>query len=116
MTVRKSWVQRLTVRGRRVDLGLGTVRWGVTTITEARRRAVANYRIARDGGDPRVRVGPTVPSFAEGIEAVLALQAPNWRDGGKSEAQWRASLRDYAGPLMDRPGSRKLTRSRRCSR
>ena len=103
VTIRKSFVQRLTVRGRRVDLGLGTVRWGVTTITEARRRAVANFRIARDGGDPRVRVGPTVPTFAEGIEAVLALQAPNWRDGGKSEAQWRASLRDYAGPLMDRP-------------
>ena len=102
-TIRKSFVQRLTVRGKRVDIGLGTVRWGATTITEARRRALANYRIARDGGDPRVRSGPTVPTFAEGIEAVLALQAPNWRDGGKSEAQWRASLRDYAGPLMDRP-------------
>ena len=102
-TIRKSFVQRLTVRGKRVDIGLGTVRWGATTITEARRRALANYRIARDGGDPRVRSGPTVPTFAEGIEAVLALQAPNWRDGGKSEAQWRASFRDYAGPLMDRP-------------
>ena len=79
------------------------MRWGATTITEARRRALANYRIARDGGDPRVRSGPTVPTFAEGLEAVLALQRPNWRDGGKSERQWRASLRDYAGAIMDRP-------------
>ena len=102
--IRKSWVQRLTVHGRRVDLGLGTIRWGATTISEARRRALANYRIARDGGDPRRPVaGPEVLTFADGIEAVLALQRPNWRDGGKSEKQWRASLRDYAGPLMDQP-------------
>ena len=102
-TIRKSFVQRLTVRGKRVDIGLGTVRWGATTITEARRRAIANYRIARDGGDPRRGAGPEVPTFAEGIEAVLDLQRATWRDGGKSEKQWRASLRDYAGPLMDRP-------------
>ena len=103
-TIRKSFVQRVTVRGKRVDIGLGTVRWGATTITEARRRALANYRIARDGGDPRRRAG-TVPSFRDGIDAVIELQRPTWRDGGKSENQWRASLRDYAGPLMDRPVS-----------
>ena len=103
VTIRKSFVHRLTVHGRRVDLGLGTLRWGATTISEARRRALANYRIARDGGDPRRRAGPEVPSFADGIEAVLDLQRSNWRDGGKSEAQWRASLRDYAAPLMDQP-------------
>ena len=103
VTIRKSFVQRLTVHGRRVDLGLGTLRWGVTTISEARRRALANYRIARDGGDPRRRAGPEVPSFADGIEAVIELQRATWRDSGKSEAQWRASLRDYAGPLMDQP-------------
>ena len=101
--IRKSWVQRLTVHGRRVDLGLGTIRWGATTITEARRRALANYRIARDGGDPRRRAGPEVPTFADGIEAVLDLQRATWRDGGKSEAQWRASLDAYAGALMDQP-------------
>ena len=103
VTIRKSFVQRLTVHGRRADLGLGTLRWGATTISEARHRALANYRIARDGGDPRRRAGPEVPSFADGIEAVLDLQRSNWRDGGKSEAQWRASLRDYAAPLMDQP-------------
>ena len=104
VTIRKSFVQRLTVHGRRVDLGLGTIRWGATTISEARRRALANYRIARDGGDPRRPVaGPEVPTFADGIEAVLALQRPNWRDGGKSEKQWRASLDTYAGALMGRP-------------
>ena len=100
-TIRKSFVQRLTVRGKRVDIGLGTVRWGATTITEARRRAVENYRVARAGGDPRVRPDVrTIPTFAEAVDAVLEIQRGAWKDGGKSERQWRASLRDYAGALM----------------
>ena len=100
-TIRKSFVQRLTVRGKRVDIGLGTVRWGATTITEARRRAVENYRIARAGGDPRVRADArAMPTFAEGLDAVLAIQRGAWKHGGKNEAQWRASLRDYALPRL----------------
>ena len=97
--VRLSFVQRLTVNGKRVDIGLGSPRFGATTLTEARRRAMANWRIARNGGDPRAgkRV---VPSFADGLDAVLAIQRGAWRNGGKSEGQWRASLRDYAGALM----------------
>ncbi|MCY4453733.1 MAG: tyrosine-type recombinase/integrase [Immundisolibacterales bacterium] len=96
-TIRKSYLQRLTIDGKRVDIGLGSVKW--TTPSEARAKAQANRKIARTGGDPR-RNPERVPTFAEGVEAVLALQRPNWRDGGKSEKQWRASLRDYAGPLM----------------
>ncbi len=48
---------------------------------------------------------PPPPTFAEGVEAVLALQRPNWRDGGKSEKQWRASLDTYAVALMSKPVS-----------
>ena len=100
-TIRKSFVQRFTIRGKRADIGLGTVRWGATTITEARRRAVENYRVARAGGDPRVRPDARmIPTFAEAVDAVLDIQRGAWKDGGKSERQWRASLRDYAGALM----------------
>ena len=98
-TIRKSYLQRLTIEGKRVDIGLGSTKW--TTPSEARAKAHANRKIARNGGDPR-RNPAAVPTFAEGIEAVLTLQRPNWRDGGKSEKQWRASLDTYAGPLMDK--------------
>ena len=100
--IRKSFVQRLTVRGKRRDIGLGTVRWGATTITEARRRAVENYRTARAGGDPTVRpdVRP-IPTFAEAFEAVIKIQRPTWRNA-KTEGQWRASLGNYAGALMSK--------------
>ena len=99
----KSWIQRLVIRGKRRDIGLGSVEF--VSLAEARALAFENRKVARSGGDPTAGPGPAAPTFAEGIEAVLALQAPNWRDGGKSEKQWRSSLRDYAGPLMDRPVS-----------
>lgn len=41
-----------------------------------------------------------MPTFAEALEKVLQVQRGVWRKGSKSEAQWRASLRDYAGTLM----------------
>ena len=43
-----------------------------------------------------------MPTFADALNRVIAIQRDAWRNGGKSEAQWRASLRDYAGPLMGR--------------
>ena len=100
----QSWIQRLMIRGKRRDLGLGSLDF--VSLREARAKAHENRRIAREGGDPTRQVeARAVPTFREGIEAVLDLQRANWRDGGKSEKQWRASLRDYAGPLMDRPVS-----------
>ena len=79
--VRKSFVQRLTVRGRRVDRGLGSPRW--MTLTAARELAAANWLEARRGGDP----------FAEGDEArrerAAALPV---RPGRRSRAPTLAAL------------------------
>ena len=96
----KAYAQRVTVRGRRVDIGLGSPRF--MTLTEARRIARDNWREARRGGDPRAKLSK-VPTFAQALESVLNVQRDAWRNGAKSENQWRASLRDYAGPLMNRP-------------
>ena len=49
--VRKSYMQRITIHGHRCEIGLGSVRW--TTPSEARAAALANWKIARTGGDPR---------------------------------------------------------------
>lgn len=99
--VRKSYVQRLTIHGKRVDIGLGSPRWGVTTPSSARAAAVKNYQIARRGGDPRQRA-VTVPTFEAAADVVIRLHAQTWKNAGKSEAQWRASLRDYAFPRIGR--------------
>ena len=46
----KSWVQRITVAGKRRDVGLGG--WPVTSLAGAREKAIDNRRIVRPGGDP----------------------------------------------------------------
>lgn len=95
----KGYVQRLTIAGKRADIGLGSTKW--TTLTEARATAQANRKIARTGGDPRRRPA-TVPTFEEAADAVIAMHAGNWRDGGKTEARWRATLEAYVFPRLGR--------------
>ena len=62
-------------------------------------KALANARIVSEGRDPRDRAS-RVPTFEQAVEKVIGIYAENWKDGGKSAAQWRASPRDYAVPKM----------------
>ena len=43
-----------------------------------------------------------MPTFAEAFETVIGIHGEGWKDAGKSEKQWRASLRDYAMPRLGR--------------
>lgn len=95
--LRKSYVQRVTVHGKRVEIGLGSAKW--TTPSEARAAAQANRKIARTGGDPRRR-RETVPTFEEAADSVIAIHATTWKDGGKTERRWRAILAKYAFPRL----------------
>ena len=94
----KSWSQRLRIDGKPVNMGLGS--FPVVSLAEARAATLSNRRAAGRGLDPR-NLAAGVPTFSEAADKVIALNAPNWRNS-KSEAQWRASLRDYAGSLSDR--------------
>ena len=105
--IRKSYVQRLTIHGQRVDIGLGSVRW--TTPSEARAKAQANRKVAREGGDPRTKRRAVVPTFEEAADIVIRLHAETWRDSGKSEAQWRSSLAAYAFPRLGRRSVATIT-------
>ena len=98
----RSWLQRIVIQGKRRDIGLGPL--DRVSLASARQLAADNRAIARTGGDPTVAAAaPRVPTFAEGFEAVLDLKRPRWKEGGKSEAQWRATFRDYMRPLADMP-------------
>ena len=99
------FAQRLRIHGRVRYIGIGSTRF--VKLREAREAALENQKIARAGGDPlALKKRPQTPTFAEGVEAVLAIHAANWKDSGKSEKQWRASLRDYA---MKRIGDRRVS-------
>ena len=95
----KQWMQRLTVHGRRHDIGLGSVQ--LVSLAEAREAAFENRKLARAGGDPlALRQATAVPTFAELLEATIAVHRDGWKQGSKTESHWRASMRDYALPRL----------------
>lgn len=72
----RRWVQRLTIRGRRREVGLGV--FPFVTLAEAREAALANKRIAHAGGDPLAerRRARAIPTFREAAERIHAELAP----------------------------------------
>ena len=93
----RSWVQRLVIRGRRRELGLGAA--GLVTLAEAREQAHANRKLARSGGDPlsEKRRAEGVPTFAEAAGCVLEQKRGGWR--GRWHAQnWIRSMERYVFP------------------
>ena len=104
----KQWIWRGTVRGTRRDMGLGGFPY--VTLAEARQAAFDNRKLARAGGDPMaVKRRPDVPTFEKAAATVIEIHKPSWKDGGKTAAQWRASLRDYALPRLGRRPVSELT-------
>ena len=91
----RSWIQRLVVRGRKRELGLGSVY--LVSLVEAREKALANRKLAREGGDPLAEKRRTegVPSFAEAAERVLQQKKSGWRSSDYG-FEWISSLRRYA--------------------
>ena len=97
--ISKSFAQRLRFNGEPFNLGLGT--FPVVTLAEARGEALENFRAVFKGIDIRAeRKRKPIPTFAQAAETVIAIHAQTWKVGGKSEAQWRSSLSQYAFPLL----------------
>ena len=95
----RQWIWRGTIRGRRRDLGLGAPPY--VGLAEARSLAFEYRKLAREGGDPAaLRLRLDVPTFAEAVESVLAIQREGWKDGSRHEKIWRRSLDQYAIPRL----------------
>ena len=99
--ISKHWIWRGTVNGVRRDVGLGAFPY--VSLAEARQKAFEHRKISWAGGDPvALKRRPDVPTFAEAVDSVIGIHREGWKDAGKSEKQWRASLRDYAMPRLGR--------------
>ena len=95
----RNWVQRIVIRGRRRDLGLGG--FPLVSLREAREQAFANRKVARAGGDPvgEKRRADPVLTFAEAAERVWNDKNRGWRH--RQHAQdWMSSLKRYALPVL----------------
>ena len=95
----RGWVQRLTIRGRRTELGLGG--FPLVPLKEAREKALANRRLARSGGDPlsRKRRDASAVSFAEAAGKVWNQLRPGWRSPQHARL-WRGTLERHAIPRI----------------
>ena len=95
----RQWVQRITIRGKRSELGLGSP--PAITLATARKLALENRGKAMMGGDPvqerrDARAGLT---FAAAVERYLAAKLDEFRNE-KHKRQWRSTLERYACPFL----------------
>jgi hypothetical protein len=96
----RRWLLRLVIEGRRGDLGLGSA--SLVPLSEAREKAQAYRKTARQGGDPvreRKRASAVAPTFSKAAEIVHKSRAPGFRNA-KHAAQWISTLRTYANPTI----------------
>ena len=106
----RRWIQRLVVNGRPRKLGLGSYK--LVSLAEARELALANRKLAREGGDPRSpgrRRTAGVPTFEEAARKVLAIHRGAWRSGGKTASHWEGSFRHHAFPHIGGKSVDRLT-------
>lgn len=98
----KSWVQRITIQGRRRHLGLGG--WPVVSIEKARRKAFENRVAVSDGRDPYTerqeqKSLSTIPTFREAAVRYFEENRPRWKAGRHTD-QWMLVIEKYAVPAF----------------
>ena len=95
----KQWVQRITIRGKRTELGLGSP--PAVSLATARRLALENRGKAMLGGDPLAekRTAREGMTFADAVDKYLAAKLSEFRNE-KHRKQWRSTLDTYANPVL----------------
>ena len=111
-SARKSWVQRLTIEGKRKDLGLGP--YPAVSLAQARERAQDNLSLAKSGGNPLAAKQEeaklsAVPTFEALARQHIAENLGSWRSA-KHGAQWSSTLATYAFPTLGALQVNEITR------
>jgi integrase len=93
------WVQRIAIRGKRTELGLGSP--SLVSLKEARDKALANRKMAREGGDPlqAKRAASAVLTFEEAAREVHRMHQATWSNA-KHVSGFLTSLETYAFPQI----------------
>ena len=111
----KDWLVRVTIAGKRRDMGIGG--WPVVSLAQARAKALAVRRDIEAGLDPiekqrederkakadrEAREEEDKRIFEATLDAYLKAEAPSWKTA-KTAKSWRASLKQHAAPIMRLP-------------
>ena len=103
----RSWVLRLRMGGRQREMGLGS--FPTITLAGARDEARKQRALFKSGNDPialrratesaAAAQRATQKTFAEVAEQYIASHEKSWKNA-KHQAQWMATLRTYAEPVI----------------
>ena len=94
----KSWVQRVTIDGRRRDIGLGG--YPTVSLAQARKRAADNRAAIADGKDPVAdKCKPATPTFSRAAHTVHEVNRPRWRNE-RHALSWMQTLERHAFPKI----------------
>lgn len=96
----KRWLLRVTILGKRTDIGLGS--YSLVSLAEARETALAYRKLARSGGDPLAakRAAKKVyPTFKRAAETVHDEHKAAWKNA-KHADQWINTMKQYAFPAI----------------
>ena len=105
---RKSWVLRITIDGRRRDIGLGG--YPSVSLARAREKAMDNRAAVAEGRDPLVeKRAPAMPTFREAACAVHEANKPRWRNA-KHIASWMQTLERHAMPTLSNTSLDRINR------
>ena len=94
----KSWVQRVTIDGKRRDIGLGG--YPYVGLAAARQKAMENRTAIVAGRDPIAeKRRSSIPSFAVAARRTHAMLKPRWRNGKHADS-WMQTLERHALPAL----------------
>jgi integrase len=95
----RQWVQRITIRGKRCEIGLGSP--PAVSLAAARALALENRGAAMLGRDPiqEKREARSGLTFEAAVNAYLAAKLDEFRNE-KHKKQWRSTLDTYACPAL----------------
>lgn len=98
----KNWIQRITIEGRRRDLGLGG--WPVVSLEKARRKAFENRVSVADGKNPLAeKHKEKTPTFREAAKRTHEALSPRWRNEKVRKNWWQILERHAFQRLGDMP-------------
>ena len=94
----KSWVQRVTIDGRRRDIGLGG--YPYVGLAAARHKAMGNRMAIAAGRNPIAeKRRSSIPTFAVAARRTHAMLKPRWRNDKHAES-WMQTLERHAFPAL----------------
>lgn len=98
-TIKKYWIQRVTINGKRSEIGLGSP--PIVTLAMARVQAEDNKRLIRSGRDPLAEKRKTskMLTFEEATDKYMGIKSKEFRSD-KYRKQWNSTIATHAIPKI----------------